>query len=260
MVLRSYKLIPAFIPLYTYLDDLEAFFWVFAYLVLTYKPDGQRVVPNSFQKSTLLSWVEDGPTCIHNSKFTFLNSPSAIDEIREAIEPGWQVIYEDLFLGFRDFVREVGNARDGLLYKGQTKVAPHRFASVLANVDEHYAHLLGLFDAALERLKGSGLSKEPESPKSSAEGASPSTSLSTLSTYSGSASSKSSTAASSATSEEGPIPSKVSSSTRPVQPSAPRLSKRRSEEAELDDRSMKVPKRRCTTRRPSAGISADRDD
>ncbi|KAJ2911667.1 hypothetical protein MD484_g8751, partial [Candolleomyces efflorescens] len=213
MVLRSYKLIPAFIPLYTYLDDLESFFWVFAYLVLSYKPNGQRMVPNSFQESTLLSWVEDGPTCIHNSKFTFLNSPSTIDEIQEAIEPGWRVIYEDLFLSFRDFVRDVGNARDRLLYKGKTEVAPHRFASVLENVDQHYAHVLGLFDAALEKLKGSALSKELDAQKSPLEFALPL-----------------------------------------ISP----LCKRRSEEAELDQRPVKVPKTQCSSTRSSpSGLSVD---
>ncbi|RXW19745.1 hypothetical protein EST38_g6119 [Candolleomyces aberdarensis] len=125
MVLRSYKLIPAFIPLYAYLDDLEAFFWVFAYLVLTYKPN--------------------------------------------------------------------------------------------AKVDEHYARVIGLFDAALEKLKGSYLNTEP--PKSP-QITSPSTSSST---NSGSASEFSS------------VISSVSS----------RVPKRRSEEADLDDGLLMVSKRRC---------------
>ncbi|RXW11603.1 hypothetical protein EST38_g14252, partial [Candolleomyces aberdarensis] len=183
MVLRSYNLIPAFIPLYAYLDDLEAFFWVFAYLVLTYKPN--------------------------------------VHEIRAAIEPGWRVVYEDLFLGFRDFVREVGDDRDRLLYKGQTKLpngtlAPNRFAPVLAKVDEHYARVIGLFDAALEKLKGSYLNTEP--PKSP-QITSP---LTSSSTNSGSASEFSS------------VISSVSS----------RVPKRRSEEADLDDGLLMVAKRR----------------
>ena len=42
MLLRSYDLQLAFIPKHEYLDNIKAFFWVFAYIVLGYTPDGHR--------------------------------------------------------------------------------------------------------------------------------------------------------------------------------------------------------------------------
>ncbi|RXW20943.1 hypothetical protein EST38_g4924 [Candolleomyces aberdarensis] len=276
MALKSCEFIPAYIPLYDYLDDLEAFFWVFAYLVLTYKPNGDRMPQNHWLKLTIKGWL-NRPGVAHDCKRDFLTSPTIDYEIRHSIDSEWDVIFDDLFLGFHAFTRELNSQKAKLVYKGQTKLpdgtlAPNRFEPILVKIDAHYARVLALFDAALGKIKGSGPDTVPGSSKPPQRPASVSTSLSTSSAET---TSDSLSVATSTTSVEktllvekgvaSPLVAKAesastSSSTPPNPSPSPAeqpttRSKRRSDEAELDDESPKESKRRCPpSRRQARGI------
>ncbi|RXW17461.1 hypothetical protein EST38_g8402 [Candolleomyces aberdarensis] len=264
IVLRSYEGLAQYVPLYDYLDDLEAFFWVFTYIILAYKPNGDRMLPNPFQERTLGAWIRHFPDAVYASKHIFLSSPTMVYDIREVIDPGWHDIYDDLFLGFRAFMwEEISGVKARLLFMGTTtlpdgSLAPNRFDPVLEKVEDHYARVIGLFDAALKKVGGT----YPVSPSTS------------LSTNSGDAASEFPSVTTSATSiedaflvEKGPgssfdgkaglstscsTPCNCPAST--AQPSTPpQRPKRRSEEAELDDESPKESKRRCPPGRRQIG-------
>ncbi|RXW14926.1 hypothetical protein EST38_g10928 [Candolleomyces aberdarensis] len=160
MVLRSYNLNPVFVPEYDYLDDIEAFFWVFAYIVFTYAPNGDRLPFKDHRKLPQWLWNDGSPCLIFARKFTFLDSPSAALDAQDAMHPGWKATCCDLFLEFREFVHEISYEKQRLVYKGwkeHRRPAPDRFASLLAKVDEHYASLLGMFDAALKKVAEAGI-------------------------------------------------------------------------------------------------------
>ncbi|KAJ2914301.1 hypothetical protein MD484_g6106, partial [Candolleomyces efflorescens] len=167
MALRSGQFIPAYVPLYDYLDDLEAFFWVFAYLIFTYKPNGERMEEDDFLERTIQGWLS-GPLASHDLKKCFLDSPTIAYEIRASIDPGWVVIFEDLFLGFHAFTREISDQKAKLVYESRTKLpdgslAPNRFDPILVRIDEHYDRVLTLFDTALEKIQHSKLEAVPTS-------------------------------------------------------------------------------------------------
>ncbi|KAJ2933847.1 hypothetical protein H1R20_g3244, partial [Candolleomyces eurysporus] len=157
MVLKSCELSAEYLPPHDYLDDLESFFWIFTYILLTFKPNGNRMPRSSYLESTVLAWTGDNASIICDHKWKFLNSPRTIPEARRAIDSGWHCIYDDLFLGFRAFAREVSFAKDSLVYEESSdgSPAPDRFASILDKVDHHYARVIGLFDAALKKLQKS---------------------------------------------------------------------------------------------------------
>jgi hypothetical protein len=58
MVLRCYEALNQDVPMYDYLDDLEAFFWVFTYIIMAYRPNGDRMLPNHLQERTLVNHLQ----------------------------------------------------------------------------------------------------------------------------------------------------------------------------------------------------------
>ncbi|KAJ2929412.1 hypothetical protein H1R20_g7690, partial [Candolleomyces eurysporus] len=242
---------------------MEPFFWVFTYILLTYKPNGHRMPRTSYQESTVLNWLQEDLTTIWNSKQFFLHSPMTVWEARKEIDSGWDVIYDDLFLRFRSFARDVSYEKEYLLLNLAAPIQT-QFQGILVKVDEHYACVLGLFDASLKKLKGTCV----DELKSSSPPTRPASTSNSLTTNSGPTASQSPSVATSATSlkdsllvEKRATPlfitecsvSSTSSpdSAPPVQPSTPpRLPKRGAHEAELEDKSPKELKRRCLLIRP----------
>ncbi|RXW14934.1 hypothetical protein EST38_g10926 [Candolleomyces aberdarensis] len=263
MVLRSYNLNPVFVPEYDYLDDIEAFFWVFAYIVFTYAPNGDHLPFKDHRKLPQWLWNDGSPCLIFARKFTFLDSPSAALDAQDAMHPGWKATCCDLFLEFREFVHEISYEKQRLVYKGwkeNRRPAPDRFAPLLAKVDEHYASLLGMFDAALKKAAEAGVDETWSVPLPAPMASSPSPAQSSTSEYVESEYTSADTSATSlhptATSAEGSVtllPGKPETpAEQPV--TFPRSSKRRYDEAELDDSPVES-KRRCPpSRRALRGI------
>lgn len=272
VALRSYFGITDHTPLHDYLDDLEAFFWVFAYIILAYKPNGDRMPMSFFHERTLGGWSQISPHAAYDSKHTFFTSRTMVWEIRDAVDPGWYDVYDALFLEFRAYIwKQIGEPKATLIFTEKTtlpdgSLAPNRFEPILKKVDDHYVHIIGLFDAALRKIQGATTiipEKVLEPTASSEVKPAPRT---PLSTNSGDASSEPPSTASSATLledtsvvEKGPtssldekavVPTPSSTPpdapTLPVEPTnPPPRSKRRYDEAELEDESPKESKRKC---------------
>ncbi|KAJ2914310.1 hypothetical protein MD484_g6114, partial [Candolleomyces efflorescens] len=259
MALRSCDFAPAYTPLYDYLDDLEAFFWVFAYLVLTYKPNGERMPDERFFYERIINGWLAPPSAAHDFKDHFLKSPMALYEIRHAIDSGWLVIYEDLFLGFRTFTQEISDQKSMLVYESPTilpdgSLAPNRFEPILEKIDEHYAHVLALFDDALEHIERVNLDKVPNSPLPPSDPATASTSVPTSqstnsdrATSDGPASVATSTTSPTRLEETRPkLQDTVTLSTSPGHSSR---QKRSYDEADLEDGLPEESERRCPPNR-----------
>ncbi|KAJ2915533.1 hypothetical protein MD484_g4878, partial [Candolleomyces efflorescens] len=274
MSLKSYDMETEaeYIPLYDYLDDLEAFFWVLLYLILSFKPNGEPIPSKGFRERTLRGWSQLGPDVAHDFKCSFLISSSNILIMRKTMDPGWQVIFDDFFLGFRAFVREIVDEKESLVYTSPTvlpdgTLAPNRFEPILTRIDDHYHRVLTLFDEALAKVAGSIPTSTPspsKSPSDSVQSASTPTSRSPSTPIS-----SSNSVATSATAVEPVIPrlddqtvsapapsSALKLSASPGSPSSSSSQrKRRCEEAELDDEPQQESKRRCPPcRRQFRGI------
>ncbi|KAJ2922764.1 hypothetical protein H1R20_g14320, partial [Candolleomyces eurysporus] len=259
MVLRSYDLQPAFIPEYDYLDDIEAFFWVFAYIVLGYTPDGHRMPEHKSRELTVWSWNDSHPHHALAKKWAFLNAPSAAYEAEAAMHPGWKATCRDLFLEFREFVHEISYEKQRLVYNGRKELgrpAPDRFASLLAKVDDHYARILGMFDTALKKAGEADIDESASIPFPPAPSASSSPSPQpSASEYVEPEATASATSLPTTNPTGGSLTLPVKPETLAEQPvTPPRNSKRRYDEAGLDDSPVES-KRRCPpSRRALRGI------
>jgi hypothetical protein len=257
MVLQSYNLKPAFIPGYNYLDDIEAFFWVFAYIILTYTPNGHRIPYENHQKCPQWLWSDGDPCTVFARKWDFLMGISAENEIEDDMHPGWKATCCDLFFQFREYVNKIAYEKQRLVYKGRKELGrpvPDRFASILGPVDEHYSRILGMFDAALKKVAEVGVNESVSVPPPPLPAPSTHITTSSQSSTSRSVEPAATSTDTSATSHPTTSPTEGSLilSAKPEAP--PRTSKRRYDEAELDDFPVES-KRRCPpSRRAFRGI------
>ncbi|KAJ2918855.1 hypothetical protein MD484_g1473, partial [Candolleomyces efflorescens] len=276
VTVRSYAGAEEYTPLHDYLDDLEAFFWVFAYIILAYKPNGARIPVNRFQKSTLGAWDENPPHSAYASKSTFFTSRTMNWEWRGAVDPGWHDIYDTLFLNFREYVwKHIAEPKLSLVFVEKTtlpdgSLAPNRFTAILEKVDDHYDHIISLFDGMLSKIQGA-TATSPEKPLNDPATSPCGVNPAPPTPFSDSVDTppKSSSTAGSATLLEdspgvekdakppldaeaavaappSPPASTTQPSTPPVEPTnPPSRPKRLREEAELEDESLNEPKRKC---------------
>ncbi|KAJ2926513.1 hypothetical protein H1R20_g10571, partial [Candolleomyces eurysporus] len=154
MVLRTYQFEQDIISAHDYLDDLESLFWVFSYLLLTYKVDGKRAASNYLQDD-VSSWGQD-PSAALMAKFVFLDDDSMDREIEKLMDEGWRYACTELFSKFRVYMNTLARKKRRLISESDSVTGdglPNRFSSLLENVDEHYEYVLGLFDDALKKVK-----------------------------------------------------------------------------------------------------------
>ncbi|KAJ2926790.1 hypothetical protein H1R20_g10292, partial [Candolleomyces eurysporus] len=156
MVLRTWEMERKDISAQDYLDDLEGFFWVFSYLLFAYKANGKRA-PESSMREHVLSWHQI-PSIAYALKHTFIYSRRVAMDAEKDMDEGWRHACMDLFLEFRDYMGKLAMEKEDLLRKqrGEPEVVgvlPNKFSSLLEKADEHYGHVLGLFDVALKKAK-----------------------------------------------------------------------------------------------------------
>jgi hypothetical protein len=141
------------IPVHDCLDDVEAFFWLFCYLILIHNPTGGTGPTNHFH-TRIWKWMRQSGD-VDESKFNFLFSRTLPTEAKKSMYPVWQEVCMDLFLRFREIVGDVYSRKEALLYDEpeplENGIIPNRFATVLEDVDGVYDQVLALFDDALKK-------------------------------------------------------------------------------------------------------------
>ncbi|KAJ2925072.1 hypothetical protein H1R20_g12021, partial [Candolleomyces eurysporus] len=158
IILNTVKLEEDEISAYDFLDDLEAFFWVFAYLICVYRADGQPAPKSPFQAYPS-SWQDSDPVEAHSAKYCFISLPGVAGKARRSMDEGWRFACADLFVDFRKYVCKLAEEKEELAFgEGDREFAtehslPNRFAPLLEDVDKHYAYILGLFDRALRMVE-----------------------------------------------------------------------------------------------------------
>ncbi|RXW19649.1 hypothetical protein EST38_g6200 [Candolleomyces aberdarensis] len=156
MVLRTAEMKEKEISAHDYLDDLEAFFWVFSYLVCFYRADGTPA-PKSIFQAHPQSWLKANPVEAHRRKLCFLSLRGIVCEAKLYMDDGWRFACTDLFFKFREYMWKLADRKEELAFEDiegePDESGPNKFASMLKDVDEHYDHILGLFDEALEKTR-----------------------------------------------------------------------------------------------------------
>ncbi|KAJ2916729.1 hypothetical protein MD484_g3724, partial [Candolleomyces efflorescens] len=156
MVLRTAEMSEEEIPPHDYLDDLEGFFWVFSYLVCFYKADGTPAPKSVFQAHPH-SWLIADPVDAHRRKWCFLSLRGILCEVKLYMDEGWRVACADLFINFRDYMCKLADRKEELAFEDfegePSESGPDKFSSMLEGVDGHYNYVLGLFDEALKKTR-----------------------------------------------------------------------------------------------------------
>jgi hypothetical protein len=154
------------VPAHDYLDDLEAFFWLFCYLVLIYNPTGGRGLWTQGHE-----WVERWMKPHHfafDSKSSFLTNGTLRAELGEVMYAGWGDICQDLLIDFRDLITAFCKAKESSIFNAQEPAedgtAANRFSDVLRDVNGNYARVIGLFDIALEKFRLKALDAPVNNP------------------------------------------------------------------------------------------------
>ncbi|KAJ2919915.1 hypothetical protein MD484_g512, partial [Candolleomyces efflorescens] len=257
MVLKTWEMEQNEISAHDYLDDLEGYFWVLAYLLFTHKADGTRA-PENFMRTHVFSWPHAIPFIAYSMKFDFLYSRRIEKSAKEDMDEGWRDACMDLFLSFRECMSKLAKEKDDLFYQKQdeTELAgalPNRFSSLLKHVDEHYDYVLGLFDAALEKVNQVPKASQPrerEASVPSPESTPIDTPTAALTTTEDVAVAPSNTEHDSSCSDQSTLTSPCDVRKPVILAPSSRSSKRCSEEAELDDAPADV-KRVCPPSRRS---------
>ncbi|RXW17576.1 hypothetical protein EST38_g8278 [Candolleomyces aberdarensis] len=159
-VLMTYRFNKEEISPHDYLDDLEAFFWVFSYIIIVYKSNGKRAPKGPLLKGVTF-WQEDA-SIAYSCKFGFLHSGTTTWEVEHTIDEGWRFACLDLFVQFKNYMAELAKMKEEIVYTprdSDPSAVPNLFSSVLEPVDKHYDHILTLFDDALKKVKGSESTK-----------------------------------------------------------------------------------------------------
>ncbi|KAJ3533032.1 hypothetical protein NMY22_g7501 [Coprinellus aureogranulatus] len=146
-----------------YLDDLESFFYLLAYIFLRFRPDGTRVPDKEEGPSLVWEWADDCPSTASGRKSLVFSMGKVGGRALRLVEGTWGDVCGALFKKYRRWVSQVRSTKTALLYKatrGQS-VDADPLKTLHARRDEHYAEVLALFDEAIETIKTS-----PASPTS----------------------------------------------------------------------------------------------
>jgi hypothetical protein len=150
-------------PAHDHLDELEAFYWLFCFLVLTHNPTGGQGPKNLFHD--VVKEMMD-PKQSQRAKSDFIKSEFLSDEVGTDMYEGWRDICTDLLLDWTKITIAAYTKKAKLLYRKSEPLedgtVPNRFSNVLDDVPGTYGRILGLLDDALNKaLAKSSISIRP---------------------------------------------------------------------------------------------------
>ncbi|TEB37855.1 hypothetical protein FA13DRAFT_1656842 [Coprinellus micaceus] len=148
-------------PAHDYLDDLESFFYLLAYIFLSYRPDGTPLPSGEEGPSIAWGWSEESASAAQaNKRLLFGAGPGASRALR-LVEDTWGPVCGTLFDEFRWWVFEKHDEKDELLGGYPSERVPNPLEPLHSHRDEHYAQVLNFFDEAIEAAQGSAPTPAP---------------------------------------------------------------------------------------------------
>lgn len=159
-----------------YLDDLESFFLVLVYVLLTRRPDGTLLPGGSEGPSIVREWDHPDPNIAYRNKSRiFGGTTDEFDAVR-VIETNWGVTFLNLYKKFRSWAS--GMRRQKLIRLGEVEEDLHTygvdeenesavqnpFESLHSQRDEHYSQVLSFFDEVIQEVEASAAPGAAHSP------------------------------------------------------------------------------------------------
>ncbi|KAJ3522456.1 hypothetical protein NMY22_g11880 [Coprinellus aureogranulatus] len=100
-----------------YLDDLESFFYLLAYVFLRFRPDGTRVPDKEEGPSLVWEWADDCPSTASGRKSLVFSMGKVGGRALRLVEGTWGDVCGALFKKYRRWVSQVRSTKTALLYK-----------------------------------------------------------------------------------------------------------------------------------------------
>ena len=146
-------------PAYDYLDDLESFLYLLAYIFLLYKPDGSRFPGKDEGPSIVRGWGDHNPERAYANKSDLYGVGHIADTALELIEEHWGATCGSLFNSFAWWILHIQGSKSSLLYGRKATGLPDALEPLLSQRDEHYAKVLRFFDEAIAAIERQSLEK-----------------------------------------------------------------------------------------------------
>ena len=131
-----------------HLDELEAFLYVFGYIVHSYNGPGEFDPP-----SFILDWIEAKTPQAHYllKSVYLLHADPTLDE---SIKPFWSDATVELYLEFYMFIRQRAAEKERVRLWRHLKDEEREeiLDGITSNPESHYDFVIGLFDRAIEIL------------------------------------------------------------------------------------------------------------
>ena len=174
-VLNTYDTIGP-LPAHDYLDDIESFFYVLAFIFLVHLPNGARTPSRDEGPSIVRQWDNSDAGVARRQKSWILSGSDTLLAAK-VIEKTWCPICASLFTKFSYWMCDTTQQKVSVIEEQCRKEErseqdedgdedddddddempePDRFTLFYSRRDEHYAYFLGLFDAAIDQLSVAG--------------------------------------------------------------------------------------------------------
>ena len=142
-------------PAHDYLDDLESFLYLLAYIFLCYKPDGTPIPRGGEGPSIVWSWADDSADDAYSRKSLLFGGGGEATRALRLVEAAWGPVCGKLFDEFCWWVFEKRDEKDELLGGSPPERAANPLEHFHSHRDEHYAQVLHFFDKAINALLSS---------------------------------------------------------------------------------------------------------
>ncbi|TEB21857.1 hypothetical protein FA13DRAFT_1819279 [Coprinellus micaceus] len=140
-------------PSHDYLDDLESFFYLLAYIFLSYKPDGTPLPSDDDGPSIVWGWAEESPSAALENKYLLFGGGPAAKRVLRLVEGTWGPVCGKLFDELRWWVLDKRDEKDELLGGYPSERVANPLEPLHSHRDEHYAQVLNFFDEAIEAVQ-----------------------------------------------------------------------------------------------------------
>ncbi|TEB37817.1 hypothetical protein FA13DRAFT_1725452 [Coprinellus micaceus] len=142
-------------PAHDYLDDLESFFYLLAYIFLSYRPDGTLLPSGDDGPSIVSKWGDESASAAFEKKYLLFGGGPAAKRALRLVEGTWGPVCGSLFDELRWWVLEKRDEKDELLGGYPSERVANPLEHFHSHRDEHYAQVLNFFDEAIEAVQGS---------------------------------------------------------------------------------------------------------
>ncbi|TEB19358.1 hypothetical protein FA13DRAFT_1697927 [Coprinellus micaceus] len=151
-VLQSYAMAEKAAPR-DYLDDLESFFYLLAFIFLAHTPNGGRIPREEEGPSIVWAWADRDPDAANTAKEALLGLGPTARLAMRLVESTWGPHCASLFDKYRNYVSDIYYQKLDFLSAADGDGDPFKYLHLRR--DEQYLDVLSMLDQAISAIQAS---------------------------------------------------------------------------------------------------------